>query len=166
MLAADLWATQANAIWAAYWFFIFLLQRPDDMKRVVQEIDSARSKWSATHPNDPLALNTFPQFMAEHADQFPLISSGIMETLRLRTSSFSIRRVTTPTEFGGYRFNVNDELVCNTRTIHLDEDIHEKPFDFVLDRYVDGHKKYTKNGNPVPNHSMPFGGGVSMCEGR
>ena len=41
MLASDMWAMQANAIWAAYWFLVFLLQRPSDYKRVVAEVLSS-----------------------------------------------------------------------------------------------------------------------------
>ena len=161
-----MWAMQANAIWAAYWFLVFLLQRPSDYKRVAAEVDAAQSKWTAAHPDTPLTSSNFGQFMVETADHYPLISSGIQETLRLRTSSFSIRQVTTPTEFGGFMFNVNDELICNTRSIHMDPEVHEKPYDFILDRYTDSSKKYTKNGVAISNHSLPFGGGVSMCEGR
>ncbi|KAH8101770.1 cytochrome P450 [Cristinia sonorae] len=166
MLGSDLWAMEANAIWAVYWFIVLLLQHPEDLRRVNAEIDSARDKWTSAHSNSPFNASSLPQFIADSADQFPLITSGILETLRLRTSSFSIRRVTTPTEFGGYKFDVDDQLICNTRIIHMDEEIHERPYDFVLDRYVDGGKKYTKNGSPVPNHTLPFGGGVSICEGR
>ncbi|TCD68673.1 Cholesterol 7-alpha-monooxygenase [Steccherinum ochraceum] len=166
MLASDLWAMQANAIFAAYWFVVLLLQHPEDLQRINAEVLAANAKWKTTHPNTPLSETNFPQFMTELADQFPLITSGIMETLRLRTSNFSIRRVTTPTELDGFKFDVDDELICNLRVVHMDEEVHERPYDFVLDRYVDSGKKYSKNGVPVSNHSMPFGGGVSICEGR
>ncbi|THH27197.1 hypothetical protein EUX98_g6991 [Antrodiella citrinella] len=166
MLASDMWALQANAIWAVYWFLILVLERPDDLTRITYEIDAARAAWTQAHPNTPLNETTFPQFITESAEKFPLLSSGIMETLRLRTSSFSIRRVTAPTEFAGYSFKTDDVLICNTRVVHMDEEIHERPTEFVLDRYVDAGKKRVKDGAPVPNHSLPFGGGVSMCEGR
>lgn len=166
MLASDLWAMQANAIWAAYWFVILLLQHPEDLQRVNAEVQAAKAKWRSSHANTPLSETNFPQFMTELADQFPLIVSGILETLRLCTSNFSIRRVATPTELGGFKFDVDDELICNLRMVHMDEEVHQRPYDFVLDRYVDSSKKYTKNGMPVSNHSMPFGGGVSICEGR
>ena len=166
MLASDLWAMQANAIWAVYWFIISLLQHPSDYKRVLAEVQAAQDEWTCKHPDTPLTAASFPTFLTECADSFPLITSGITETLRIYTSAFSSRRVTTPTEFAGYHFEVGDEIVCNTRSIHLDEEIHENPHEFVLERYLDPTKKRTKNGSNVPNHTVPWGGGVSMCDGR
>lgn len=42
----------------------------------------------------------------------------------------------------------------------------ERPHGFVLERYVDPTKKQTKNESNVPNHTVPWGGGVSMCDGK
>lgn len=167
MLGGDFWAMQANAIWAAYWFVVDILQRPDAFKAVIQELDTVRNDWMASNPSTPLTATTFALFMRESGDKLSLMSSGLLETLRLRTSTFSIRRVAVPTEFAGFQFNVGDQLICATRSVHLDEEIHDDPASFKLERYVDGpSKKISKNGKTVPNHSMPFGGGVSMCEGR
>jgi len=166
-LAGDFWAMQANAIWAAYWFVLELLQSPDAYTSVLNELDAVRDAWVAEHPDTPLTLTTFAKFMQDSGDKLRFMASGVLETLRLRTSTFSIRRVAEPTEFAGYQFSVGDQLICATRSVHLDEEIHTDPTRFVLDRYVDGQlKKASKNGKPVPNHSMPFGGGTSMCEGR
>ena len=69
------------------------------------------------------------------------------------------------TELGGYTFDRGDEVVCSARTVHLDPEIHEQPNEYIPTRYMT-QKKFTKNGKTVMNHTMPFGGGVSMCEGR
>jgi hypothetical protein len=47
----------------------------------------------------------------------------------------------------------------------MDEDLHENPREFIPDRYMN-KKKFMKNGKQVVNHSMPWGFGVSKCEGR
>ena len=77
----------------------------------------------------------------------------------------SIRAIMGRTELGGYTFNKGDEIVCSARTVHLDPEVHEKPNEYIPTRYMT-QSKFTKNGKPVMNHTMPFGGGVSMCEGR
>ncbi len=77
-----------------------------------------------------------------------------------------MRRVAVPTEFTGFQLDVGDQLICALRTIHMDEEIYEDPHRFVMDRFVDGKYKFMKHGKVIPNHFMPFGGGVSMCEGR
>ena len=69
------------------------------------------------------------------------------------------------TELGGYTFNRGEEVVCSTRAVHLDPEVHERPNEYIPMRYMTA-KKFMKNGKPVANHTMPFGGGVSMCEGR
>jgi len=93
------------------------------------------------------------------------MNSTIQETLRFSTSVMSIRAVKETSVLGGYTFNRGDEIVCTTRTVHLDPEVHEKPNEYIPTRYMT-QTKFTKNEKPVMNHTMPFGGGVSMCEGR
>jgi cytochrome P450 len=95
----------------------------------------------------------------------PLLNSTIQETLRFATSVMSIRAVKETADLGGFTFDRGDEVVCMVRMVHLDPEIHERPDEFVPTRYIT-EKKFMKNGKPVMNHSMPWGGGVSMCEGR
>ena len=68
-------------------------------------------------------------------------------------------------ELGGYTFNRGDEVVCLARTVHLDPEIHERSNEYIPTRYMT-QGKFMKNGKPVMNHTMLWGGGVSMCEGR
>ena len=97
--------------------------------------------------------------------EFPLLTSTIQETLRYTTYILPIRRVTEPVEFGGYRFDAGDEVLCLTRSVHFDEEIHVNASVYDPGRYMK-QKRFSKNGETVANHSMPRGGGVSMCEGR
>ena len=165
-MAADLWALEANAIWADYWVIVLVLQTTGSLKPLYAEVDTVRSEWEKSHPETPLDGSTWPQFIKDSSDKLPLITSSIQEALRFCTSTFSIRTVSEPTEFGGYQFQAGDQLICATRNVHLDEEIHGDATSFIMDRYVDSQRKFSKDGKSVPNHSMPFGGGVSMCEGR
>ena len=118
-LGADLWAFQANAIWVVYWTIGFLLGSPEGIKPLIVEIDKAREEWKSSHPSTPLTSSSFPDFLSESSEKFPLVTSSIHETLRLATSSSSIRRVTESTEFAGFKLEVGDRVVCMSRSVHF-----------------------------------------------
>jgi len=138
------------------------LQREDGLQPLVDEIDQAVTSWKQQNPGQQIEdhLNEFVSVA-----ELPLLASTIQETLRYALSVMSIRRATEPVEFGGYRFDMGDEIVCMTRSVHLDEEIHENPSEYDPERYMK-QKRFSKNGKVVANHSMPWGGGVSICPGR
>lgn len=162
LLGTELWALQANAVNAAYWVLALELQKPRGLSALVAEVDDARADWKAQNSNQSDANRH--QWIIDAP--LPLLTSAIQEALRLSTSTFSIRRVHHPVDFAGYHFETGERIVCVTRSVHLDEDIHPKATEFVTERYMKRQSKFSKDGKVVPNHSMPFGGGVSMCEGR
>ena len=92
------------------------------------------------------------------------MNSTIQETLRFSTSTMSLRSVTETIELGGYMLHRGDLVMCSTRPVHLDPEIHERPDEYIPTRYMT-QKKLTKCGKPVANHTMPFGGGLGMCDG-
>jgi len=70
-----------------------------------------------------------------------------------------------------WAFDSGEQLLCVTRSVHLDEDIYGSDAGvFRADRFLAGSgddkghagKKFMKNGKEVSNFMMPFGGGVSM----
>jgi len=152
----------ANSPEASYWLIAINLQREDGLRPLVDEIGEAVTSWKQHNPGQRIE-NHLHEFAS--AAELPLLASTIQETLRYVTWALPIRRVTEPVEFGGYRFDKGDEIVCMTRSVHLDEEIHENPWEYNPRRYME-QKKFSKNGKIVPNHSMPWGGGVSMCGGR
>ncbi|KAF9646400.1 cytochrome P450 [Thelephora ganbajun] len=164
LIVTFLWALQTNAPLAPYWIIALNLQRPDGLEPLVTEVDEAVISWNTANPTLPLDSHQNVVDFINQTD-LPLLNSTIQETLRFTTSVMSIRTVMDTTELGGYTFNRGDEVVCSIRTVHLDPEIHEQPNEYIPTRYMT-HRKFTKNGKPVTNHTMPFGGGVSMCEGR
>lgn len=157
-----MWALQANAVHAAYWVLVLELQKSGNLAALVTEIDNARSEWKTRHSNQEFDAKPY-QWTLDAS--LPLLTSSIQEALRLSTSTFSIRRVHHAVDFAGYHFETGERVVCVTRAVHLDGEIHSRPAEYDSKRYM-GDTKFSKNGKPIPNHSMPFGGGVSMCEGR
>ena len=156
---------QANAIWAAYWLIAELLQRPEDLAALVAELDGVREKWQAAHPSTPLGPAFFDDVIVSSPKDVPLLSSAIQEALRYSSSTSSMRLVTAPVKLGGYDLRPGEKVVCVTRQTHLDDEIHPHADELDIRRYLEPPRP-AKDGKPIPNHSMAFGGGVSMCEGR
>lgn len=152
----------ANSPIAGYWLIVLNLQRKDGLQPLADEIDQAVTSWRQQNTGRNIEDNLY-EFIS--AAELPLLTSTIQETLRYAASVVSIRRVTEPAELSGYRFDRDDEIICMTRSVHFDEEIHENASEYDPRRYME-QKKFSKNGKPVPNHSIPWGGGVSMCEGR
>ncbi|KAI0756862.1 cytochrome P450 [Daedaleopsis nitida] len=164
VLAAQLWALQANAIFTAYWLIAIVLQQPAGLTPLADELDEARRDWQAAHTSTPVGLAFFDE-IASNSKSLPLLSSAIQEALRFSSSPFSIRRVVAPVTLAGYQLQVGERVVCATRLVHLDDEIHAHADQFDMRRYLKTPRAM-KDGKMVPNHTMPFGGGVSMCEGR
>jgi cytochrome P450 len=144
------------------------LQQPEGLASIQSEILQTRQKWLDAHPGQTLTNDVDHLYSWITETSTPLLSSCIQESLRLSTSVLSIRRVMKPTMLGGYKLEPGQNVVNVTRMVHLDEDIHQDAQSFEPARYLDDgvSKKYIKDGKAVRNHSMPWGGGVSMCEGR
>jgi cytochrome P450 len=170
ILAADLWALNANAIWAVYWLIALHLQkRPERLAVLVAEIDVSRRAYFAAHPpSTPIAENpaALHAWLSHSVTSMPLLTSAIQETLRFTMNSGSLRKVMRDTVLGGYQLRAGARVVCYTRAVHLDEEVHECAGEYEPARYMNAGQVHIKDGRRVANHSMPFGGGVSMCEGR
>jgi hypothetical protein len=147
---------------AGYWLIVLNLQREEGLQPLTDEIDEAVLSWKEQNPGQTIEDHLYELISSV---KLPLLTSAIQETLRYTTSVTPFRRVTEPAELGGFHFNKGDEIVCVTRSIHFDEEIHENAREYDPRRYM-GEKKFSKDGKIVANHSMPWGGGVSMCEGR
>ena len=152
----------ANTPNAGYWLIVLNLQREEGLQPLADETDKAVRSWKQQNPGQKIEDHLY-EFIS--TAELPLLTSTIRETLRYATSVMSIRRVTEPVEFAGYRFDRDDEIICMTRSVHLDEEIHENASEYDPRRYMK-QRKFSKNGKIVTNHSIPWGGGVSMCEGR
>jgi cytochrome P450 len=160
-----------NAIWAAYWILALHLDRPEGFSTLTAEIDASREAYLIAHPSlskQTLLTDSDAIFdwLFNAGPSMPLLTSTIQETLRYATSTASSRMVMEDTMLGGYALRAGQQVVCLTRAVHLDEELHENPNVFDPTRYMDQSKVRVKDGRNIPNHTIPFGGGVSMCEGR
>ncbi|KZT58803.1 cytochrome P450 [Calocera cornea HHB12733] len=155
-LLALLWPLQANSPFAVYWLLALMLRAPGGLEPLVQEVDAARAEWEKAHPAAPFA-DSVVQFVGEA--QLPRLTSAVQETLRYATGSFSVRCVEAESvRLGGYELRKGDHIVCSVRSLHLSEDIFEDAGKFMPTRFMDRQHKQ-------PSY-LPFGGGISQCEGR
>ncbi|GAA5872235.1 hypothetical protein JCM8547_004790 [Rhodosporidiobolus lusitaniae] len=172
MLVADFWALHANAQFICTQLLIYFLQSPPSLRSAVQaEIDTSISIAASSSHSEPFTFSHV-------AETLPLVGSCIVETLRLGTSTLSIRDVEKPfvipagKDKGEYVIPAGTRLVCATRIDHLDDARYDgNAGEWDGRRFFDGDEEgvpeeekgwKSRRGNQV----YGFGGGISRCEGQ
>jgi Cytochrome P450 len=166
-LLSLLWGTQANTMWTTFWFLAYVLQDPENVRRLRKEIDDALSAQfggsvKALVEADPAKLSS---------NDFILLESAFRETMRLSSGVIIARQVsndvTLHTSAGKPTLLVPGEVIFVTpRSVHLNADVYEDPFSFKLDRFVtdDGMalRHPTVDGKLLPYNLLAWGGGKHM----
>ncbi|XP_036600031.1 cytochrome P450 7B1 [Trichosurus vulpecula] len=165
---AFLWASVANTIPATFWTVYYLLQHPEAVAVLRDEIDHLLQ---STGQKKELDFNIL--FTREQLDSLVYLESMINESLRLASISSIIRfneeDVTLNLGNGDVNLRKGDTTIIYPPFLHYDPEIFEQPEKFKFDRFVeDGKKKTTffKRGQELPYFLLPFGSGVSKCPGR
>lgn len=171
---ADFWALQANAPYIATQLLNYVLQAPSSLRSALQaEADASLNIAADSSEAEPL---TFPHL----ATTLPLLGSCISETMRLGTSTFSIRDVEQPFVLPGKADKGKDagdlvipaktRLLCITRVDHLDDDRYDGNA-----AEWDGRRFMDREGEEVGGNGEDewrskrarevygFGGGISRC---
>ncbi|KIO30347.1 hypothetical protein M407DRAFT_20613 [Tulasnella calospora MUT 4182] len=168
-VSSDFWAANGNMNWGFFWCINLMLHEPQGLAPLYEEVDAARDSWLKAHPTADLSGDS-PTEIAEFLNNapLPLVASTVSESLRVSSSSFSIRTVVedgaTINGYPQFEFSKGDILVCQTRSVHLDQEIYgPDAATFKPDRFLDSGI-VTEGGSRKP--FFPFGGGVSQCEGR
>ncbi|GAA5975901.1 hypothetical protein JCM10908_005322 [Rhodotorula pacifica] len=181
MLVADFWASMANAPFIAVRLLVTLLQAPSDLRADLQrEIDSAMNGLASDGVQNGQEM-TF----AYLTQSLPLLGSCITETMRLETSTLSIRVVEkdialTSDAKAARQSTVivpaNSRLVNVTRLHHLNDarwDGNASEWDGR--RFFDGganaddivdEEKESGWRSKRAREVYGFGGGISRCEGQ
>ncbi len=161
-----LWAAQANTIPAAFWSVVFLLANPAARRAVTAELQAVSAEFGP-----PAAGNE--RFAELGVKKLALLESSIMEALRLRTGSMTLREVKKPFTLESaagphYALDCGDYLCLFPYIAHHDPEIFENPDQYQFDRFhsPDGPQRFCKSGKRLSHPLMLFGGGVSMCPGR
>ncbi|KIO30344.1 hypothetical protein M407DRAFT_20611 [Tulasnella calospora MUT 4182] len=166
---SDFWAANGNMSWGFFWCINLMLHEPQGLAPLYEEVDAARDSWLKAHPSADLSGDSWTE-LAEFLNNasLPLITSVVSETLRVSLSSFSARAVVedgaTINGFPQFEFGKGDLLFCLIRSVHLDQE-HYGPDAAVFkpDRFLDSGI-VMQGGTRRP--FIPWGGGVSQCDGR
>ncbi|PBK74089.1 cytochrome P450 [Armillaria solidipes] len=145
-------ALQANSNPAAFWLLLHIVTIPGLADRIRKSIAPAFDIEGKV-TNLGLMVND------------PLLRSTFNETLRLYSTSVSVRRVTEDTIISGYTFRKGGVVMCPVRPHHWDADIWGPDVEeFVPDRFI----RESTNGLIKGDAKLtrPFGGGTSLCPGR
>ncbi|XP_072460787.1 cytochrome P450 7B1 isoform X2 [Notamacropus eugenii] len=165
---AFLWASVANTIPVAFWTVYYLLQHPEAVAVLRDEIDHLLQSTGQKKEPDFNIL-----FTREQLDSLVYLESIINETLRMASISCNIRAneedITLIVGNEEVNLRKGDTTVIYPPFLHYDPEIFEQPEEFKFDRFVeDGKKKTTffKRGQELPYFLIPFGSGISKCPGR
>ncbi|KAG8887249.1 hypothetical protein FRC00_000480 [Tulasnella sp. 408] len=142
-----------------------MLHEPQSLAPLYEEVDAARDAWLKSHPGTDLNgdnLTALAEFLSNAS--LPLITSVVSESLRVSSSSFSIRTVVedgvTINGYPQFEFSKDDVLLCQLRSVHLDQEVYgPDAATFKPDRFL-GSGIVTEGGSRKP--FLPFGGGVSQ----
>ena len=136
--AVIVWASAANTVPTAVWTLAHIASSPSSLSSVRRELSALSA-----------------------VDDMPYLDSCVHETFRLKSSSMTVRKVTSPvgvTLPGGARLRGGDRVAIFPPLQHMDPRNFEEPETWKGGRFVDEPGK--------KNLVMPFGGGASKCPGR
>jgi cytochrome P450 len=153
--ASIVWASQANTIATAFWLLAFILRDPRARAEILDEVRAAG------------------RLDLEAMKRLPKLDSAVSETTRLTSLALVLRRATVDTTLalaaGPLAVRAGEELCLYARATHLDPEIYADPYSFVFDRFLpgpDGPPRFSRRGEKIPFHLVPFGGGRNACPGR
>ncbi|GAA98239.1 glycosyltransferase family 64 protein [Mixia osmundae IAM 14324] len=169
----DNWALQGNTTYAVYFCLIFIYQRPDLLAKIRLELRAhlqSDPELSGIEAARDLVLN-ISKLGSETTDALPYLTAVLLETLRVCTSTFSIRKVeqdmSIATTKGSFAAAKGEYLICCVRAVQMDSEVWRDPKIWRPERFLtdnaDGHMNCTL---PSSDDFLAFGGGISRCEGR
>jgi cytochrome P450 family 135 len=105
---------------------------------------------------NPRVLEKLRDSVAAGEDEY--LGATVKETLRSRPVIVDIgRKLTAPTEIGGYELSAGSFVLSAIAALHYREDLFPEPYEFRPERFLDGK---------TDNYAwIPFGGGVRRCIG-
>lgn len=145
------WVINANAWKAAFWMLLHIIKDPILRSIILGEIS-------------PYVSPTFSLESRELANKLqdcPTFMSAYHETLRITSSSMTIRYVMKESYVRGFKLEKGAKVLIPYRQVMLDENIYGRN----SEQY--NHEQFLKN--PALLKSLnykPFGGGTTLCPGR
>ncbi|KAL8962323.1 MAG: hypothetical protein Q9193_001244 [Seirophora villosa] len=149
ILMMTFWVINGNAYKLCFWVLAHILYDPSLFASTRAEaISAVRSSAS-------------PNSLAANLDKCPHLNAVLNETLRITSSSSTIRNVVGSFTLGGKRLRKGTKVLIPARQLHLDDrafGVDAKSFD--AERFLE-KKDLVRSSN-----FRPFGGGTTYCPGR
>lgn len=165
LFLGEIWAAQGNAPFAAIWTVAEILRHPELLQELNDEVAGV------VRSLDPPTIGTLLQLpQPDLLARLPKINACLQESLRFYSTSASVRVILEDTVLPASLFNSGigrengmvvkkgETVVCVTRAAHVDP---MGEWGETADRWDWTRMREGKKG-PM----LPFGGGVSMCEGE
>lgn len=137
----------ANAYRSAFWTLAYVLQDQSLIAALREEISPVFAQGTAS--------------LGSRIESCPLLESVYLESLRLSSSSATIRKVQHNTTIGDFTLRKGTEVIVPYCQLHLDNSVWgPNPTHFNPERFLkNSHLKQS----PM---FKPFGGGSTYCPGR
>ncbi|GLJ32433.1 hypothetical protein SUGI_0652660 [Cryptomeria japonica] len=134
------------------WAMAEFIRNPDKLKRAHQELDEVIGCNRKVEESD--------------LDRLPYLHAAVKETFRLRTGPLMLpHKATSSCEIGGFVIPKDTEILVNVWAIGKDPSVWKNPWDFMPERFLEGHEN-SKIGYGGQNFELlPFGSGRRICPG-
>lgn len=149
LLMMIFWVINGNAYKLCFWVLTYILHDSSLFTAIRGEAISAVR--SSTSPND----------LANSLEQCKSINAVFHETLRMTSSSMSVRNVLEPVTIGGKYLRAGTKVLVPYRQLHFDDKV------FGTNAAVFDPERFLASKDLSRSSSFrPFGGGTSYCPGR
>lgn len=136
-----------NTYKLCFWLFSYVLNDKTLLARIQAEVD--------------LVMASGPYDVDQMIQGCPLLESCYYETLRMASSTISVRNVVQPTELGGKMLRAGRRMMLPYRMLHFNKKHYGPDAEhFVPDRFME-NKDFSRS-----PWFRPFSGGPAYCPGR
>ena len=153
------WGGQGNSLPSTVWTFGMVLADPRTKKLAYDEVDNGPFK------NQPDKDGHFDY------DTIPFLTAALKETLRMKTYSIAWRlvqkdcTVTSKRTGKQYKLNKGDLVGLHFGMRHMDDRVHDKPYEFRPERFLGTGAGLSPHLNGHTYAFAPFSAGLHKCAG-
>jgi cytochrome P450 len=145
------WVINANAWKAGFWMLVHIIKDPNLTSTILEEI--------SPYVSPTMSLESVE--LANKLHDCPTFMSAYHETLRISSSSMTIRYVMEDSYVRGFKLEKGAKVMIPYRQVMLDENI----YGHNAEQY--NHEQFLRNPALLKSLNFkPFGGGVTLCPGR
>jgi cytochrome P450 len=139
---------------STYVYMNIISQHPEVQKKLQQEVDQV------VGPGRTVRLADREAMPYTHATMLELLRYSSIVPLGVPHCAVE------DTVIGGYTIPAGTPIFLNLFALLHDEELWEKPYDFLPERFLDESGQVVSASHPNRRHLMPFGGSPRLCLGE